>query len=282
MLNIAVAANLTKSNAPQITLSVLKELNKLQLCPLLHQDCASFVTEGAVFLPEEQLLERADILIVIGGDGTIIHAAKQAALQGKPVLGINAGRLGFMAGLERHELHELGRLLQGSYRVERRMMLEVTHSSSPQPVYCLNDVVVTRRSIARMMECKVGCDGSYVNRYRADGILVSTPTGSTAYSLSAGGPVVDPQMDCMLLTPVCPHSLFSRTITFRPNVCLTLEMEGEQEDMMMTADGQTVYTLAAESTVQVRRASLAAELIILKDEDFYDALREKLTERSVF
>lgn len=282
MLKISIMPNLYKSNVANVTLEVIQVLKKLNVRLAVSNQCGSFLRDAGVeLLGDDALLEEADVIIAIGGDGTIIHTAKRAALVCKPVLGINAGRLGFMAGLERHELERLSQLIHGDYRVEKRMMLEIDYDPVQEKVYCLNDVVVTRNSISRIVDLKINCDGSYVNKYRADGIIVATPTGSTAYSLSAGGPVVDPQIDCMLLTPICPHSLFSRTIMFRPNVCLEIETEDlGNRDLKITMDGQMALPIRNGAAVRVRKAELCAELIRIKQEDFYDALRDKLTERS--
>ena len=181
-----------------------------------------------------------DGIVAIGGDGTIIHTAKLAASLGKPILGINAGTLGFTAGLERHELGLLPRLVQGEYREERRRMLSVeleSQKGASQSFYALNDAVLSGEP-AKIIDYQMVL-GSRSYRYRADGFIVATPTGSTAYSLSAGGPVIEPSMDCLVYTPICPHSLFDRSILFSPQSQLVIQIPENTGRLYLSVDGET-------------------------------------------
>lgn len=230
-----------------------------------------------------QGLAACDIVVAVGGDGTIIHAAKHAAMAGKPVLGINVGRLGFVAGLEADELEKLEGLVTGKYAVENRMLLQVDTALDDvhQTYYALNDAVISRGSLSRILDFKVLFNSANMCGYRADGLIFSTPTGSTAYSLSAGGPVIDPSMECILLTPICPHSLFARSYIFDEKARLSIRagvMDGEA-DVLLTVDGESGIAVPAGETISVTRCDADACLIKIKQMSFYDVLGKKLVDR---
>ena len=225
-----------------------------------------------------QALDGCDAAVAIGGDGTIMHVAKAAAMVGCPVLGINGGRLGFLAGLEPEELSRVTCLTDGNYAVEQRALLEITVGDTA--LTAMNEVVVSRGSLSRLVDVTVHSGRQEILTCRGDGIIVATPTGSTAYSLSAGGPVVDPAVDCILLTPVCPHSLDSRSRVLPADAELTLQATvADGESAFITVDGEQNIPLTASDRVTVRRAAVTARLIRLGDTDFYDGLRHKLFDR---
>ena len=218
------------------------------------------------------------IVYAVGGDGTIIHTARHASRADKPILGVNLGRLGFLAGVERDELHLLRRLFDGSYTVRRHMMLDVTvHGAAGEKTYCaLNDAVVSGAQ-SKIFDFGLSVDGSETYRFRADGLILATPTGSTAYSLSAGGPVLDPQMDCILFTPICPHSLFNRSTVFSADKRLTVSADSEYSgDVFLTVDGDDPIRIARSDTISVRRSERATLLIKMDDRNFYDIVNRKI------
>lgn len=217
-----------------------------------------------------------DIAIALGGDGTILHVAKHAAMRGIPVLGVNIGRVGFMAGIEYSELDCIDRLCTGSYRTEERMMLEVRAEGSVW--HALNDAVVCKGALSRMIDIGLSSNGRFLCDYRADGVIFSTPTGSTAYALSAGGPMIDPQLDSIGATPICSHSLISRTILFAPKDTLSAQTRvAEDVEAYLSVDGQDVIRLTGETPVEIRRSAVRARLIMLKDVSFYEAISGKLS-----
>lgn len=229
-----------------------------------------------------RVLEDTDIAIAVGGDGTIVHVAKAAAAADCPVLGINAGRMGFLAGAEPEDLDALTALLSGDYAVDARALLQVTVHTQDEAVsrYALNEVVVSRGRLSRLVDVTVRADGGEVLSCRGDGVIIATPTGSTAYSLSAGGPVVDPGVDCLLLTPVCPHSLDSRPRVWPGGVTLTATaVAASGEPAYITVDGEESIPLTATDTVTVGRAAMVVRLIRLNNDTFYERLRRKLTDR---
>ena len=219
-----------------------------------------------------------DAVIAVGGDGTILSAARMALLYGTPVLGINAGRLGFLAGLERDELHWLPGLLTGDYTVEHRMLLDVCVWRGDEKlceIQCVNDAVLSRRNMPRLAEIPVECDG-HVLTYLGDGVIFSTPTGSTAYCFSAGGPVADPRMEAILLTPLCNHKLFDRTILFSAGARFSVSVA--QEGVVLCCDGESMELLPGQ-TVAVCRAKQTTQLIRMKQRHFLETLNEKLINR---
>lgn len=236
--------------------------------------------DGPLSEQEEAMLASCDMAVVLGGDGSMIHIAKNAAAVGVPVLGVNGGNVGFMAGLEMNQLDRLGRLLEGRYKMESRMMLEVTLSRADGDVMmfsALNEAVVSHGNLSRLIAMEVSADGNPVTTYRADGVIVATPTGSTAYSLSAGGPVVDPALSCMLLTPICPHAMHTRPLLFSDSSSLTVRAGSEA---YLTVDSEQAVLLSPEDTVTIRRHPTDARLISLKEEyAFYDILTQKLIDR---
>ena len=220
-------------------------------------------------------LQKADIVVALGGDGTIIHAAKHAAAFQKPVLGINAGHLGFMAGLEADELDKLPALLSGAYQIERRMLLDIR--TGERRLTALNEAVVSRGALSQMVELRVDNHGEPVVSYRADGVIIATPTGSTAYALSAGGPIIDPALSVLSMTPICPHSLYSRSYIFSDSAQLTLRAAAPS--LTLCADGEVSEVIAGDSVIVFSRASYDAQLIKIKPTPFYRVLSDKLMRR---
>lgn len=264
------------------------------VCGVLPQVCAILKEQGAeVLLPEasasfcgdhiDAVIRAGDVVIALGGDGTIIHTAKRAAFYERAVLGINCGTLGFMAGLEPDELSRLSALIAGEYTVDDRMMLavEVRQEDSPrQTFYALNEAVISRGPLSRMIGLDIGNQGEPVIRYHADGVILATPTGSTAYSLSAGGPVIDPALKGLLMTPICPHSLHSRAYIFREDAALSVRWDGpEGTSAFLSVDGENGVALTGEDTVYIRKAEQSARLITIKTQPFYEVLHRKLMDR---
>ncbi len=249
-----------------------------QICEMLKTYGATLTT--ATFSPGEQLPQhRADIIITIGGDGTIMHVAKQVAATKTPVLGVNSGKLGFLAGMEMDEIHLLQHLFVGAYQIEERMLLDVAVEGCKGTHLAMNEAVVSRGALSRLVDLTVVSDDNDTMHYRADGILVATPTGSTAYSLSAGGPVVDPRVACLLLTPICPHSLYARSYVFKDDTVLRVQTAQARGETFLTVDGEAEVQIPEGGTVTMQKSSLTARLVRLKTQSFQDILQEKLISR---
>ena len=222
------------------------------------------------------------MVIAVGGVGTTIHCARHAASAEKPILGINVGRLGFVAGLETDELDKLKNLVDGNYTIENRMMLEVRleNDGKQETHYALNDAVLARGSLSKILDLRVNFNDKNVCEYRADGLIIATPTGSTAYSLSAGGPVIDPSISCILLSPICPHSLLTRSVVFGPDARLSVFASSSYEsEIFLTIDGDTSIQITDKQKIEFCRAKQSARIIKLKNNNFYEIVNEKLAER---
>lgn len=282
-MNIAIVPNLTRQYALKTTMLVIEELKKHSVTIRLADYCKDDfgIDESLVFESVPDAVKNSDIVIAIGGDGTILHSGKIAAEYSKPILGINAGHLAFMAGLERHELDLLGNLFSGDYRVDKRMMLEVLlfdeSGFCTKKFNCINDAVFSRLNNRTIIEVTVESNGRLVNNYWGDGVIFATPTGSTAYSLSAGGPVVDPTIESIILTPICTHSLFSHSIIFRKDERMTVFATKEDETALcVSCDGEEPITIPQGCTAVVQSAETAAEFIRIKSDNFIEILNSKM------
>lgn len=282
-MKIAVIPNLTREYALSTTKEVVLQLKKYDV-DIVIADYVADELEGAEnvsFAPMESAIEECDTVIAIGGDGTILHSGKIAAMYSKPILGINAGRLAFMAGLERHELDLLSNLVSGDYTTDKRMMLDVMVFDESgmciKRCNCINDAVFARHVNRTIIEVSVESNGRLVNNYWGDGVIFATPTGSTAYSLSAGGPVVDPTIESIILTPVCTHSLFSHPIIFRADERMLIYATKEDEtELCVSCDGEPPILIGAGCSVVVQKASITADFIRIKSDSFIEILNTKM------
>lgn len=281
-MTIALFPNLTRENARGITSEICAVLDSLGIHYTMEQSMSAFFADtNAVFTDEDAVLRTCDLVLAVGGDGSIIYAAHRAIRFGKPVLGINAGRLAFLAGLERHELSLLGELLTGNYTTERRMLLHAEIVQDDRILHselCINDAVLSRMGAAKLTGICVQADGRCVGEYLGDGVIFATATGSTAYSLSAGGPVVDPSLESILLTPICPHALSARTLLFAPGTCMHATVTTDSE-IALTCDGRNQTPIPAGATVRIRRAETPAYFIRIKTDNFIDIYQTKLQQR---
>ncbi|MEG1834825.1 MAG: NAD(+)/NADH kinase [Oscillospiraceae bacterium] len=284
-MKIALLPNLTRKHALAVTNETCKNLDELSLEYFFPDNLKTQLDFNYKFLPQDLLLNSCDVVIAIGGDGSIIHAAKQAALYKKPILGINAGNLAFMAGIEKHELKMLANLAEHNYSIDKRMMLRVELNDSEKTnniKYCLNDVVIARGEQIKLINLNISSDGKKINDYFADGVILSTPTGSTAYSLSAGGPVVDPKIESIMLTPICTHSLFARSIIFDKQSEIIVEIPTDnREKIFISCDGDNSFELKNGNKIIVKKAEISADFIRIKTDSFIDVLNSKLTQRRV-
>lgn len=281
-MKIVLLPNLTKQDAELHTGRISKKLLELGAEIWMHQPMEpTFRQYPVTFWPDFfAMVQACDAVIAIGGDGTIIHAAKHAAHAGKPILGVNVGRLGFVAGLETDELELLELLVSGKYTVDHRMMISaaVERPEGLVTYDALNEAVISRGSLSRILDFQVSLNKDTICRYRADGLILSTPTGSTAYSLSAGGPVVDPSMECMILTPICPHSLLTRPVVFSANSLISAKADSGSE-IYLTLDGATSIRIENGESICFSKSPLSVQLIQLHHKGFYQVVNEKLTER---
>lgn len=284
-MKIAVLPNLTRKNAKEVTKQVFDFLTNHSVECFFEKELEKELDFDCRYLDDNELFSGCDIIIAVGGDGSIIHAAKKGLEYKKPILGINAGHLAFMAGLENNEIDLLSYLIDGRYTVDRRMLLDVSVLDIDNNILlenkaCINDIVIARGEMIKMVRLKVACDYEDINEYYADGIIVSTPTGTTAYSLSAGGPVVDPRIESIILTPICTHSLFARSIIFSSDseICVTVPAD-EKEQICLSCDGDDSIVIKPESKVIIRKSESFADFIRIKNDSFIEVLNSKLAQR---
>ena len=277
MKRILILPNPTRPNTLPLAQRIADQLRVTGCQPLF---CAELMGRfsRAEFLPLEQALEVCDLLLTVGGDGTILHNVKYAVRYGKPILGVNSGRVGYLAQVEPNEIGFLSRLASEEYGIERRMLLQIQVEGDPETYLALNDVVVSKGGLSRLVDLEILGDGQPVGSYRADGLIFATPTGSTAYSLSAGGPIVDPGIDTILMTPICPHSLYARSVLLSPQV--ELEVCGRYvnnlDRLVVSVDGDRVRTLECDRKVRIRRAEEAAQFVQFAEKTFNGILNVKL------
>jgi len=223
----------------------------------------------------------ADMLVSFGGDGTILHTARAAACCGTPILGVNLGKKGFMADLEKEDIRFIEKVVLGDFHIDRRMMLNVAVERAGRNIYsdyALNDVVVS--GVAHMIDITVFGDGQRMTSFAGDGIVIATPTGSTAYSMSAGGPIVEPAAENIIITPVCAHVLIAKSFVLAPDRAVTVEMGRlGRKSAYLTADGNAAVTLQTGDIVAVSRSQYVTNLIKVSDRSFYKIVSEKLGEK---
>ena len=248
--------------------------------------CLPFEVDKSYELPADLHFSRldrelpyADVIICFGGDGTILHMAKAATRYDLPILGVNIGTMGFMAELESTELNELVGLASGDYTIDHRMMLDVTVQRERDIIFhelSLNDVVVTKGAVARIIHLSVACDGIDVMECGGDGLIIASPTGSTAYSLSAGGPIVEPEAHSILLTPICAHDMMSRCIVASDKRVITVELtRNARRNAFLSVDGGKALKLNMGDITTVRKSTKETKLIRLKKRSFYDVVNAK-------
>lgn len=284
-MNAYVYPNLDKINCKEYT---------VQACSLLHTENVVVYMEECYrndfcdieyinFADEVKCVQTSEVIIVIGGDGTILKCADIAAIYHKPILGVNCGRLGFMASLEHTELDMLKALCRGQYTLSRRMMLSVeviTGESDSKDILkfnALNDVVVSKSDDCKIADFQISKCGQVISSLRADGVIFSTPTGATAYSMSAGGPIIEPEMECIEFTQICAHTLFARSMILSPESVIDIRCRcNNMAHSVVNVDGNIVYRISNDATVRVSRSSLYLDIIDITGGSFFDSVNRKL------
>ena len=283
MKNIILTPNPYRDKNFQTVRQAAAILKEAGLTPRI---CLPFEVDKSYELPRdlqfsrlERELPTADMIICFGGDGTILHMAKTATRRGLPILGVNIGTMGFMAELESSELHKLKQLATGDYTIDGRMMLDVTVQRERDIIFhdmALNDVVITKGAVARIVHLNVKCDGVDAMECNGDGVIIATPTGSTAYSLSAGGPIVEPEARNILITPICAHDVASRCIVASEKRVVNVSMvRNARRNGNLSVDGGKALRLNMGDVTTVRTSKMETKLVRLKDRSFYDVVNAK-------
>ena len=260
--------------------AVLKEAGvEAKVCLPFEVDRTYELPKDIHFSRLDRELPTASMVICFGGDGTILHMAKAATRHNIPILGVNIGTMGFMAELESCELDQLKRIATGDYTIDNRMMLDVTVFRDRDIIFhdiCLNDVVITKGAVARIVHMAVNCDGVQAMECGGDGVIIATPTGSTAYSLSAGGPIVEPEAHSIIVTPICAHNMASRCIVASDQRVITVGLtRNARRNAFLSVDGGKALRMNMGDVATVKKSNLVTKLVRLKDRSFYDVINMK-------
>ena len=283
-LRVAVFTNPDRDPDYSYTKKVIRTLLACDadvLTDMRFRGCVGESREDVKFYTyTEEMLKNSDVVVILGGDGSILDICDRAAAHDLPIFGINLGHLGYLTAIEKDEIRKLADLTDGNYTTDERMMVDVkiTDSGISHELHALNDVVITSGTRAKIADFSVKCDGNKAIPIRADGIIVATPTGSTAYSLSAGGPVIHTRTELFCITPVSPHSLSSRPIVVSADSVITVSGKtlAAQTDIYIAADGRKGLSVSERSVIEIRRSPMKTKLIRIGNEGFFDILTKKM------
>ncbi len=278
--SIGIISRPRRSDLAVVVPPLLKWLEARGVQTLLDEETANCLPDGWKGETRQRVADASQLLLVLGGDGTLLAAARLAAPRGIPVLPINMGSLGFLTNFTLQELHPaLDDTLEGRFSLSERVMINVELGRAGKVIdsqRVLNEVVINKGALARMIELELIIDGGFVCRYRADGLIVATPTGSTAYSLSAGGPIVHPTVESFVITPICPHMLSDRPLVIRDSSSIEMKLSGNTESVFLTLDGQRGIPLQPADIVRASRAKEMLKLIQPPKKSYFEILRNKL------
>ncbi len=279
-MKFGIVANLRKQIFWENLPSLLNWFQEKQVACVLSQEIQanSPVSLPSIeSVPEKDIPNHCDMILAFGGDGTILHTVQLVGARGTPVLGVNVGGLGFLTEIPLENfLETFSDILAGRYRIEKRLMLKGTVSGEKKPLFALNEIVIDKGSATRVIEIKVTVNGKFLNTYIADGLIISTPTGSTGYSLSSGGPIVVPSSHVVILNPICPHSLTNRPMVLLDTAVVEATVRTEHPELLIAADGQDVRYCKTRTRVVVQKAPFQAHLVKPRDSEFFALLRNKL------
>lgn len=276
---IGIISKPKKKDAADILAHLVDWLQKRDIEPLMDKETAGLI-DVETYYERQDIAALSEFIIVLGGDGTLLSVARHIGGRGTPILGVNLGSLGFLTEVTLEEMYPLlEEILAGKMRVVERVMLNASIQRDGKEAaryLVLNDVVINKGALARMILMETLVGGKYLNMYRADGLIISTPTGSTAYSLSAGGPIVYPTVGSLIISPICPHTLTNRPIVVPDNMDIEVTLRTENEDVLVTLDGQEGFPLKYMDTIVVKKSASKTKLILSPKKDYYQILRQKL------
>lgn len=283
MKKITLMPNPYRDRGYQITLSAQQILRdagaEVKICLPFHVDRNHELPKAIHLVTMEEAMRDCDALVCFGGDGTILHAARLVGNRDIPLLGINTGTMGFMAELETNELELLNRLVEDQYTVDPRMTLHVSVRRNGRVLYednALNDAVITKGAVARVIQMAIYCDGQEAMNFDGDGVTICTPTGSTAYSMSAGGPIVEPEAKNIIVTPICGHTMFSHSLVLSRERTVSAKIGRiGKRNAFLSVDGGKAFRLNSEDEVVVTASSRTIKLLHVKNNSFYGLLSQK-------
>lgn len=277
---IGIISKPKKEEIRQVVPPLIRWLEERKVKALIDQETGSMLDRANQGIGRNELSSQVDMILVLGGDGTLLAAARVIDKKKIPILAINLGALGFLTGTALEEMYtSLEDVLAGKAKRQRRAQMQADVIRAGETIShfrALNDVVLNKAAIARILDFDVLIDGGYAASYRADGLIFSTPTGSTAYSLAAGGPVVEPSVDALLITPICAHTLSNRPLVVPDSVTIEATIKTPRESVFLTVDGQVGVALRTDDTVRVSKSEYSVELIVPPRQTYFDVLRQKL------
>jgi NAD+ kinase len=277
---IGIVSKPKKAEIREIVPQLVEWLHKRDIEVSIDKETGSILESSEKCLTRNELPGKVDLLVVLGGDGTLLAAARALYRHEVPIFAVNLGDLGFLTVITRDELYPaLEGVLSGDYRSERRVQIEgelVRADEALSTFRALNDVVLNKGAIARIQDFEVYADGEFISNYKSDGLIVSTPTGSTAYSLAAGGPVVSPTVEAFIVTPICAHTLTNRPLVLQDSANIEIVVKSQREAAYLTVDGQVGIATHSEDIIRVRKSDSVVELIQPPQRNYYEILRQKL------
>jgi NAD+ kinase len=278
MKSIGIIANIKKPQTNEVVENIIRWSKENRVDFFLCEELTPLVGYKERSFPKERLWEVCQMLVSLGGDGTMLASARAVSEHQTPILGINLGGLGFLTEITSNDIDRtLDKLKNGDFFIEKRMVLETEVEGLKKfDQYALNDVVIDKGEVARLFQMHLYANDEFICSYSADGLIISTPTGSTAYCLAAGGPIINPKTNLIIVSPICPHTFASRPIIFSENENLKIVVELKHREAILTIDGQVAFALKSGSSVLVRKAKHSVNLIKFKDRSFYEILRTKL------
>ncbi|MDK2835424.1 MAG: kinase [Thermosediminibacterales bacterium] len=282
MLKIGIFPNFKKNNIIDVIKSSINILKQKNVEIFFTREVAESIGMSELGKSLNEIISSIDMAIVFGGDGTFLNIARKMAPYDIPILGVNFGHLGFLTEVEVPEINTaLEKITKNEFHIEQRMMLEAVvlkNNEENSKFIALNDIVITKGPLVKVVRLETYINDEYVETYPADGLIISSPTGSTAYSLSAGGPIVNPNINLMVITPICPHTLYSRSIVISDKEKVKVKINANHQEIMLTVDGQEGFKLMPNDVVEIQKSRYTTKLIRLKNKSFYEVLRKKLTD----
>ncbi|MDO3376718.1 NAD(+)/NADH kinase [Geoalkalibacter halelectricus] len=279
MKSVGIYAKKHHPDAVGFGREVMNWLQERGLEVYLEEDLARWLGQPRDYVDSE-IPDRADLIVVLGGDGTLISVARHVGARMKPILGVNLGSLGFLTEITQDETFAtLERVLSGDFKVSSRMMLDAVVMRGGREIaryVVLNDAVINKGALARIIDMETSVDGVFLTNFKADGLIVATPTGSTAYNLAAGGPIIYPGLSCLVISPICPHMLTNRPLIVSDRSVIRIEVKFQDQHVVLTADGQVGMPLKGGDVVELRRSEVRTLLIESPTKDYFAVLRAKL------
>lgn len=280
MKRIGIIPNFEKDPGLNDTKKIVEFIKSIDCEPVLSNPSASIMGLGELAVDFEELFKTSDFIVVLGGDGTLLKASEKASIHDTPILGINFGTMGFLTDAERSDAEKsILKVVKGEYKIEKRMMLSggLYKNGISEVHLALNDICVSRGVFSTMTKMTLYINGEYLETFKGDGVIICTPTGSTAYNLSAGGPILKPDTEVLVITPICTHTINNRSIVISSNDIITIEIdENPKSDVLLIMDGKVQSTLKGNDRVEVKKAPYFTSIIKTNDYGFYEILRKKI------